>query len=178
MRDRITGSRSMDATPDQRSRDDPPAGWRMLGPVRHSPARARPKEFSRQVTFSALSFAQVAEQRQDLPTCMDEMNSAEEFASLLDSEGSYGIQVVAPVAPADRESSKAFAGEKPRCQVGLHERADRHAGRQLPCRRTDAYEVVISLHCLVWNADLSGCTPHLRREHREKIEVSMTKREP
>ena len=71
------------------------------------------------------------------------MNSAEEFASLLDSEGPYGIQVVAPVAPADCESSKAFAGEKLRCQVGLHERADRHAGRQLPCQRTDACEVCL-----------------------------------
>ncbi|MBV9201084.1 MAG: hypothetical protein JOY83_15430 [Alphaproteobacteria bacterium] len=58
---------------------------------------------------------------------MDEMNSAEEFASLLDSEGPYGIQVVTPVAPADRESRKAFAGEKLQSQVGRDKPADRLA---------------------------------------------------
>src|SRR6516165_12213442 len=118
MRDRITGSRSMDATPDQRSRDDPPAGWRMLGPV--DIVRLGPLRYS---------------------GCCASVGGP-------------------------RKQQSVCRGEKLRCQVGLHERADRHAGRQLPCRRTDACEVVISIVDYLRSRLLTHWFPPVARVNR------------
>jgi hypothetical protein len=129
-----------------------------------------------EVALAVFSLTEVADKRQERPDLTageSEMNAVDLFATLFGSELPHRLQVVAPIAPADHEGGEALPIEKPPCQLGLHERADRHAGRQPPGRRANADEVVVALPRLLRDTDLPSRSAQLRREHPEDVKVNM-----
>src|SRR5262249_3324212 len=140
-----------------------------------------PGDVHPEIAVPVFSLAEVADQRQERPNLAageSEMDAVDIFAALFGSELPYCFQVVAPVTSANHEGGEALPFEKPLCKVGLHERADRHAGRQPPCRRANADEVVLSLPSFVRDTDFAGRSAQLRRKHSENIEIRMPERKP
>jgi hypothetical protein len=95
--------------------------------------------------FSAAEEADQRQERKDLASSESEMDAIDVFAPLPGSDLLHRLQVVAPVTSADHEGGEVFPIKKPLRQVGFHERANRHAGRQPPGRGTNADEVVLAV---------------------------------